>query len=451
MTLPKYPKYQKTDVKWLGDIPSHWEFRKAKVLFQKLNRIPNLGDKIVTCFRDGVVTLRENRRTKGFTESLKELGYQGIKKGDLVIHVMDAFAGAVGVSDSDGKGTPVYSVCAPKIILNSHYYAFIIREMARSGYITSLTKGIRERSTDFRFETFSNLFLPLPSFKEQKQIASFLEAKCAQINRLTQKKKRLIELLKEYKQAIINQAVTRGLDPNVPLKPSGFEWLVDIPSHWEVKKLKYLFDERNQKGFPTEPLLAATQTHGVITKKNYDKRTVEALKDIEKLKLAVPGDFVISLRSFQGGIEYTHDRGIISPAYNILIPLQEVIPSYFCSLFKSQRFLFLLSFCVTGIREGQNINFNMLKQIKMPLPKPQEQKQIASFLDEKCAQINRSISACQKEITLIEEYRTRLISDVVTGQIDVRHIDIGTTAQEECVEETCKEEPLELVGAGHDH
>ena len=201
-------------------------------------------------------------------------------------------------------------------------------------------------------------------------------------------------------------------------KKTDVKWLGDIPSHWEVKKLKYLFDERNQKGFPTEPLLAATQTHGVITKKNYDKRTVEALKDLEKLKLAVPGDFVISLRSFQGGIEYTHDRGIISPAYNILIPLQEVIPSYFCSLFKSQRFLFLLSFCVTGIREGQNINFNMLRQMKMPLPKPQQQKQIASFLDVKCAQINRLTQKKKRLISLLKEYKQAVIHQAVTRGLD---------------------------------
>ena len=109
--MKRYDEYKATEIPWLDTIPSHWAEKRAKYLFNKENRQPLEEDEVITCFRDGVVTLRKNRRTTGFTESLKEIGYQGIKKGDLVIHQMDAFAGATGVSDSDGKGTPVYSVC----------------------------------------------------------------------------------------------------------------------------------------------------------------------------------------------------------------------------------------------------------------------------------------------------------------------------------------------------
>jgi type I restriction enzyme S subunit len=165
------------NIPWISDMPSHWETLRAKNMFKKQNRTVRIEDDVVTCFRDGSVTLRKNRRVTGFTESTQWSGYQGVRKGDLVIHVMDAFAGAIGVSDSDGKSTPVYSVCTAKLDLNNQYYAYLLREMARSGFIQALYRGIRERSSDFRFEVFAELLLPLPPRNEQDQIVRYLDWK----------------------------------------------------------------------------------------------------------------------------------------------------------------------------------------------------------------------------------------------------------------------------------
>ena len=162
-----YPAMKDSGVPWLGETPNHWKTERAKWLFRKMEQPVRDNDEVVTCFRDGVVTLRKNRRVRGFTESLKEIGYQGVRRGDLVIHAMDAFAGAIGVSDSDGKGTPVYSVCSPRQSANTYYYAFCVREMARSEWILALAKGIRERSTDFRFNDFASQRVPLPPLPEQ--------------------------------------------------------------------------------------------------------------------------------------------------------------------------------------------------------------------------------------------------------------------------------------------
>lgn len=162
--LKQYPAYKDSAVPWLGQVPEHWKMERARWLFRKMDRPVNETDEVVTCFRDGVVTLRSKRRVRGFTQSIKEIGYQGIRSGDLVIHAMDAFAGAIGVSDSDGKGTPVYSVCEPKPGSNAHFYAYIVREMARSLWILALAKGIRERSTDFRFDGFGSQPVPVPPF-----------------------------------------------------------------------------------------------------------------------------------------------------------------------------------------------------------------------------------------------------------------------------------------------
>ena len=168
--------------KWLGVIPEHWKIIKGKRIFKRMNRPTLNSDEIVTAFRDGTVTLRKNRRVEGFTNSLLEIGYQGVKKGDLVIHSMDAFSGAIGVSDSDGKATPVYLVCRPILEVDCYYYAYLLKQMAYSGYIVSLARGIRERSTDFRYREFANLPLPFPPLSGQQAIADFLDDKLTQID-----------------------------------------------------------------------------------------------------------------------------------------------------------------------------------------------------------------------------------------------------------------------------
>jgi type I restriction enzyme S subunit len=199
-------------VEWLGEIPEHWELLKAKYLFKELSRPIGEEDEVITAFRDGEVTLRTNRRTDGFTFSIKEIGYQGVRKGDLVIHQMDGFAGAIGVSDSDGKCSPVYSVCQPKMELNNYLYAQMLRHMAHSGYITSLAKGIRQRSTDFRFNTFGEELLPIFSIDEQNRIYNYIKTKTLDIDFLVKKIKRLIQVFQEYRSSLISSAVTGKID-----------------------------------------------------------------------------------------------------------------------------------------------------------------------------------------------------------------------------------------------
>lgn len=422
--MTKYPTYKDSGIEWLGQIPTHWEMLKAKYMFQKNKREVQDGDKVITCFRDGQVTLRENRRTTGFTESITEIGYQGIRKGDLVIHQMDAFAGAIGVSDADGKGTSVYHCCTPKGEYLTYYYAHVIREMALKGYIQSLYRGIRERSSDFNYVTFGNCLLPVPSPSEQRQIVAYLDYKSNKINERICQRERELQAISELKQAEIATVVIRGLDPNVPMKESGIEWLGKIPAHWEVRKIKNCLQERSEKGYPNEPILCATQSRGVIPQDMYDNRVVVVNKDFDKLKLVKCGDFVISLRSFQGGIEYAYYQGIISAAYTILTPKDKRNSEYFKHLFKSHDFIQLLQTCVTGIREGQNINYAMLAKHFIPIPPIEEQQKIVLYIKNRLYVIDEYISKLKAEINYLQEYKQRLISDVVTGKVDVRGVEI---------------------------
>ena len=200
-------------------------------------------------------------------------------------------------------------------------------------------------------------------------------------------------------------------------KDSGVKWLGEIPSHWEMRKMKFSFDERSDKGYPSLPLLAATQNHGVIKKEDYENRTVEATKSLDTLKKVEKGDFVISLRSFQGGIELCYCRGIISPAYTILRPTH-IKGCYFKYLGKSPIFIQLLKSMVTGIREGQNIDYAKLRDNQLPIPSLKEQEAIANYLDSATSKIDEAIAQQQKMIDLLNERKQIIINNAVTKGLD---------------------------------
>jgi len=422
--LKPYPDYKDSGVAWLGEVPGHWDLDRAKWLFRKMDRPVRDADEVVTCFRDGVVTLRKNRRLRGFTESLKEIGYQGICRGDLVIHAMDAFAGAVGVADSDGKGMPVYSVCEPAQGANSQYYAYIVREMARSQWILALAKGIRERYTDFRFDGFASQRVPLPPPDEQSAIVRFLDHADRRIRRYIRAKLKLIKLLEEQKQAIIHRAVTRGLDPNVRLKPSDVEWLGEVPEHWELRPAKQFFrevDERSVSG--EEELLSVSHLTGV-TPRSQKNVTMFMAESYAGHKICRAGDLVINtMWAWMAALGVSRQTGIISPAYAVYRPLRNstLLGDYADLLFRTKPYVSEYICRSTGIQSSRlRLYPEQFLRISVLCPPVHEQEAILEHLGWETAETDRAINIAHREISLLREYRTRLIADVVTGKLDVR-------------------------------
>ena len=428
--MKRYPEYKVSDAEWVGEIPVHWKMKRAKFIFRRLQRPVRESDEIITAFRDGIVTLRKNRRTLGFTNSLKEIGYQGLRKGDLVIHAMDGHAGAIGVSDSDGKSSPVYSVCRPISQENVYYYAYLLRYMALSGFIESLAKGIRERSTEFRFNEFKELDLLIPPVFEQTQIANFLDNKTGKIDELIRIKERRIELLQEQRTALINQAVMKGLDPNVEMKPSDVEWIGRIPKDWNAvpltKYLESIIDYRGRTPEKTEDgrflVTAKNIRNGQIDYKISQEFTSEdEYQRIMTRGIPQIGDVLFTTEAPLGEVANVDDVSIALAQRIIKFqPKPDFLNPHFLKYWiLSYSFQSDLQRYATG-STAQGIKASKLCLLKLNLPPLKEQKQIVEYLDQKTQETNELISTEQRKIELLKEYRQSLISEVVTGKIDVR-------------------------------
>lgn len=420
--LKPYPEYKESGLPWLGDIPEHWASERAKWLFTKMDRQVRGDDDVVTCFRDGVVTLRKNRRLRGFTEATVYSGYQGIRKGDLVIHGMDAFAGAIGVSDSDGKGTPVYNVCQPRPGVSARYYAYLVRQMSQSQWILALAKGIRERSTDFRFEMFGNQRVPLPLPDEQDAIVRFLNWASGRLERAIRAKRKVIVLLNEQKHAIIHRAVTHGLDPSVPLKPSGIPWLGEIPRHWETPLNQQVFrEEIRPHGDLPEIQLSLSQRDGLIASKDMQERSLQTAS-YDNWKVTVPGDLVLNRFKAHLGVFFAATlRGIVSFHYGVFAPRRVLHTKYFELLFHTYPYRAIYAGCSNGMTVGlQNLSNQNFYNVRCVVPPVSEQVAIVLYTEHETQALNTTITRLKREIELLHEYRTRLVADVITGKLDVR-------------------------------
>ena len=434
-SLQRYSEYKLSGVPWLGDVPGHWELERGKWLFRKMARPVRDTDEVVTCFRDGRVTLRKNRRARGFTESLKEIGYQGIRRGDLVIHGMDAFAGAIGVADSDGKGTPVYSVCEPRPTSNAQYFAYALREMARNRWIQALAKGIRERSTDFRFEGFGSQPVPLPPLPEQIAIVRFLDHTNHNICRYIDAKQRLIGLLEEQRRAIIQQAVTGQIDvrtgqPYPAYQDSGAEWLGKVPEHWKIMGLKFL-SRRIQNGITPPTIESRYYENGTIpwygpSSCRYQEKvdlpvrhlTVDAFREGKARLISRPALLVVVIGATAGRTALLMRDGSTNQQITSFELNTNLVNPLF--ILRQTRNAEHWLHATASTATIPILDTGIVSRLSVAFPPLSEQRAIVAYLDKATASIDTAIDRTRRQIELMEEYRTRLISDVVTGKLDVR-------------------------------
>ena len=409
-------EYKDSGIEWVKTIPSSWNVIKGKHLLTLLNRPVRETDEIVTCFRDGEVVLRSERRLEGFTMSDKEIGYQGINKGDVVIHGMDGFAGAMGVSKSTGKGSPVLIVCNPKYKDNPRYIIYYLRSLAMTNVFIALATGIRERSCDLRWKKIAELPFLQPIYSEQEKIADYLDKVCGETDEMIALQEKMIEELKAYKQSVITEAVTKGLNPNVPMKDSGIDWIGEIPEHWAVCKLKNKYTFLNGRAYSDSELLDEGK-YRILRVGNLfssDKWYYSDM-ELEDNKYCFSGDLLYGWSASIGAYIWEQEKVIYHyHIWKVLFGENDLHFSYYL--------LQALTFAKQKDMHGsamQHLTKTNMDNSKIAIPIFAEQQKIASYLDAKCSDIDSLIAVKQQKIEELKEYKKSVIYEYVTGKKEV--------------------------------
>lgn len=425
--LHPYPEYQDSNVEWIGDIPASWSTRPFFSVVRE-NRRSNKGmieDNLLSLSYGNIVK-RDINSNEGLLPASFET-YQIVEPNDVVLRLTDLQNDKrslrSALATQRGIVTSAYlSVCPSGI--DPRFLAYSLRAADLRKVFYSMGGGLRQ---SMKYHDMKWLKIALPPEREQQVIADYLDTESVQIERFITDQKRLITLMRERRSATITHAVTKGLDPNAPRKESGVTWLGQVPKTWRVHSGRRFFKPRNERARIGDKQLAATQEYGVIEQDRYTEitgnRVVSVLKGFDILKHVEPGDFVISMRSFQGGLEYSSVRGQISSAYVMLTPTGEVDEQYFRYLFKSSGYISALRSTSNLVRDGQAMKFSNFAQVPIAVPPLPEQRAIAIYLDEETAKIDAAIADAQAAITLSVERRGALISAAVTGKVDVRNWD----------------------------
>ena len=396
-------------VPWLKEIPVNWKVERGKNVLALQKRSVRDNDEVVTCFRDGEVILRSLRRTEGFTMSDKEIGYQGINEGDIVIHGMDGFAGAMGVSKSTGKGSPVLIVCTPKYDAIPQYIIYYLRALAMTDVFVALATGIRERSCDLRWNKVSELEFIMPSSSEQQAIVEFLDRKCAEVDEMIALQEQIIEELKAYKQSVITEAVTKGLNPAAPMRDSGIEWIGQIPEHWEIKRLKYLCSI--QTGNKDTQDADKDGAYPFYVRSPFLERSTSYSFEGEGILMAGDGAGAGRVFHHAFGKYAVHQR--VYRLSDIKHINSNYLFYYISNLFNKVMDMGSAQSTVPSVR------LPMLTNFRVCCPDIAEQQAIADYLDEKCADIDSLIQTKQSKIDSLKEYKKSIIYEYVTGKREV--------------------------------
>jgi type I restriction enzyme S subunit len=435
----KYPNYKESDVEWLGSIPEHCKIVKAKRILREVS-IKNHPDEplLAATQTKGVIpkSLYENTTvtaSKNF-ETLKL-----VRKGDFVISLR-SFQGGIEYAHYQGIISPAYTILEPQEEVIHNYYRYLLKSKRYISGLTLLVTGIRE-GQNIDTSKFKDSFLPLPPKEEQTAIARFLDYKLAKINRFIQKKKQLIKLLNEQKAAIINQAVTKGLDPNAKMKDSGIEWLGEIPEHWEVRKFKHF--TKILSGYSPEQV-------EFNEKEGIDYFKVEQLNNVNNEFRLNESSWKVKIQStmncYEKGLLLIPKRGAAISTNKVAISVniclfdtnvmglrldEEIVDIDFISLWLKNRNLIEIADTTTI----PQINNKHIYPLQIAIPQIAEQKMIVDYLKMESNKIALTISKIEKELALTEEYKTALIAEAVTGKIDVRSYEVPEIMEEETYEE----------------
>lgn len=434
MKLPPYPKYKDSGVPWLGGIPKDWTQRKVKYLFDERVQKGYPNEPLLAATQRHGVILKKDYETRTVTAQKDLHLLKLVEVNDFVISLR-SFQGGIEISSCRGIISPAYTVMIPNKAVAHEYFRHLAKSVSFLSMLKTCVTGIRE-GQNIDYERLRKEILPLPSVETQKVIGKYLDWRSSQINKFIRNKRRLIALLKEQKQNIINKAVTRGINPDVRLKPSGVDWIGNIPEHWEVLRLKYQFkevDERSTTG--TETLLSMRINTGLVHHNSVSNKPIRP-DELIGFKRVYPNQMVMNrMRASIGMFAQVVDAGIVSPDYAIFFSVRPTCLQYFCYLFKCPAAKATLRRASKGLGTGESgflrLYSDSFGRIKVAIPPLVEQLQIIEWIESSSSSINAAITKAERQIQLMTEYRDRLIADVVTGKVDVRGVAVPDVVDEE--------------------
>lgn len=445
-----YSKYKNSGLKWIREVPEHWRLESFKNILVERNEKnePIKSKERLSLSIDQGVTLYAEKTTN--LDRLKDdfSQYKLAYPGDLVFNSMNMIVGAVGISSYFGCVSPVYYTyygkdCGKK---STRYYEYLFRSKRLQGVLYSLGRGLiaidrgEGKYNTLRLkvsrEDLRSLKLPLPPLQEQTAIANFLDEKTEKIDKAIAQKDKLIALLKERKQIIIQNAVTKGLDPSVKMKDSGIDWIGEIPEHWEVKRLRYVFNLGKGLTITKENLqeegvycvnygeIHSKYGFEVSPEKHMLKCVSEDYLGSNESSLLQSGDFVFADTSEDiegsGNFTYLNSETKTFAGYHTVIarPKVKLVTRFIAYCFDSMSFRNQVREKVKGVKV-YSITQAIIKEPSVWLPPESEQQKIVELLDKRCSQIEESIFLQEKQIEKLREYKSSLIDSAVTGKIKV--------------------------------
>lgn len=416
-------------IEWVGEIPKEWEILPIRALFME-NRNKNIFGKETKAlqFKYGTIVPKKNFDAEENYVAETILNYNIVDCGMIMLNGLnlnfDFVTKRVALVKERGVITSAYMsfYSSDKNVVMPEYAFYLLRSYDDCAAFHNMGGGVRKI---LNFNELKRQPFVLPPIAEQQRIAEFLDRECGKIDGLKADIQAQIDTLEQYKRSVITEAVTHGLNPSAPMKDSKV-WYGQIPSEWKELKGKYVFKQRNDRGNNVcLQLLSPTQKYGVIPQDKYEELTgMNAVKlndstNYALLKTIHKGDYCISLRSFQGGFEYSEYEGVVSPAYQVFYPIITIADGYYKYLFKEKGFIDVMNSYTMSLRDGKNIAFDDFGDTFIPVPPLDEQQEIADYLDNKCAEIEQIIADKKSQIETLDGYKKSLIYEYVTGKKEV--------------------------------
>jgi type I restriction enzyme S subunit len=445
--VEEYKEYSATGIAWNQRMPSHWQSDKAKRLFSnpKVINKGNLEKNVLSLTLRGVIR-NDIAKPIGLAPSDYST-YQLFDKNELVFKLIDLeniSTSRVGIVNERGIMSSAYIRLKPRVALNLKYFYYQYFDWYKRNIFNGLGAGVRQTLSA---ADLLNYNIVIPPIEEQEQIVRYLDWRLAQMHKFIREKRSEIRLLQELRQSLINRAVTEGIYPNKELIETGVSWLPMIPTDWRIVPSKTLFLESKLTRLQNDLPATASQKYGIILQKDFmereGRRIVIAGQNLESWKHVEPDNFVISLRSFQGGIERCTINGCVTWHYIVLVPNEAVEPRYFKWLFKSKSYITALQRTSDFIRDGQDLRYSNFVKVPLPIFSKGEQAEIADHVEKWCETIDHTITGIKDEVSKVEELQVRTIFDAVTGKVDVRNVKIPeyeATPDESANEELDEEE-----------